>query len=400
MFEQLQMAPPDAILGLTEAFKKDPNPNKINLGVGVYKDEHGNTPIFRTVKQAEERILAAETTKDYLGIVGSAEYAAAVQRLVLGEGHKVLSEKRAATAQTPGGTAALRVAADFVKAEFPNARIWVSEPTWPNHPQVFQAAGLAIERYPYYNARNACLDFGSMLSVLETVPKGDVVLLQASCHNPTGVDPSADQWKQIASLAAKGGWLALFDFAYQGLADGLEEDAVGVRAFLGPGAEALICSSFSKNFGLYNERVGALTVVGASEEAAQKALSHIKRCIRANYSNPPAHGASIVTTILGDPMLRKGWEEEVRVMRDRINGMRCLFVETLRAKGIARDFSFLARQRGMFSFSGLTKDQVLALRTKYAIYIVENGRINVAGMTRANMDRLCEAIADVLEHGA
>ncbi|MBI5095951.1 MAG: aspartate/tyrosine/aromatic aminotransferase [Candidatus Hydrogenedentes bacterium] len=397
MFTDLTMAPADPILGLTESFKKDANPSKINLGVGVYKDEEGRTPIFQTVKKAEEMLLQKETSKDYLGISGAAEYGAGVQELVFGKSHEIIASHRAATAHTPGGTAALRVAADFIKRMLPGARIWTSDPTWANHPNVFKAAGLEVLTYPYYDEAAQGLAFDKMLAALRVIPKTDVVMFHACCHNPCGIDPTHDQWKQIAEVSAQSGFLVLFDFAYQGLGDGLEADAAGLRLFCVPGCELLICSSFSKNFGLYNERVGALTVVGATEDAAAKAFSHIKSTIRANYSNPPAHGAAIVSTILGDPALRAEWNAEVTAMRDRINGMRKLFVDTLKAKGVARDFSFLTRQKGMFSFSGLTKAQVESLRAKYALYIVGSGRINVAGMTRNNMDALCTAIADVLK---
>jgi len=391
------MAPPDPILGLTEAFRKDPNPAKIDLSAGVYRDATGKTPIFRAVKRAEERILRQETSKNYLNIQGSAEYAAAVQELLFGPEHEVLTSKRVATAHTPGGTGALRVAGDFLKKMFPGKRIWVSQPTWPNHPGVFQAAGLEVKTYPYFDAATNSLAFDEMLAALRQVPEGDVVLLHACCHNPTGIDPTSEQWNQIADVIEERRLLPLVDFAYQGLGDGLREDARGLLTLCRPGCELLIASSFSKNFGLYNERVGALTIVASSSAAAEAALSQVKLCIRANYSNPPAHGAAIVTTIWNDPELRADWEAEVQEMRDRIYEMRSLFVETLADKGVRRDFSFIARQRGMFSFSGLTPEQVETLRQKYSIYIVNSGRINVAGMTRANMDAICQAIAEVLQ---
>lgn len=397
MFNALEMAPPDPILGITEAFKKDPNPGKINLSIGVYRDAKGATPVLESVKRAEERILATEKTKNYVSPnSGTVEYCAAVQELVFGAGHEVLVSKRAATAHTPGGTGALRVAGDFIKEVLGGKRVWMSEPTWPNHPSIFQASGLELGTYPYYDAVHKSLDFDPMLEALKKVPAGDYVLLHGCCHNPTGMDPTPVQWKAIADVAAKQGWIPLFDFAYQGLADGIREDAEGLSAFLGQGRELFICSSFSKNFGLYNERVGALTLVGETEAAAEKALSHLKRVIRTNYSNPPAHGSSIVTTVLNDAELRTLWEGEVKAMRDRIAGMRQLFVDTLRAKGVLQDFSFLTKQKGMFSFSGLTKEQVARLRDVYAIYIVSSGRINVAGMTEENMNPLCKAIAEVL----
>jgi aspartate/tyrosine/aromatic aminotransferase len=397
MFEQVSPAPPDAILGLTEAFRKDPNPKKINLGVGVYKDAQGRTPVLTSVKRAEERLLQQEGTKSYLPIDGSPEYAGLVQELLFGKGHEALTSQRAVTVQAPGGTGALRVAADFVARLSPNARIWISGPTWPNHPNVFRAAGLALSTYPYFDAAHNGIHFEAMLSAIQQIPAGDVLLVHGCCHNPTGSDLTTAQWQQVAEVVAERKLLPLIDFAYQGFADGLNADAVGLLTMTRPGGELLVASSFSKNFGLYNERVGALTLVATNAAAAQNALSHLKQAIRANYSNPPSHGAAIVTTVLGDPALRRQWEAEVTEMRERINTMRHLFVEMLNEKGVTRDFSFIAQQRGMFSFSGLNNDQVKVLRDQYAIYIVGGGRINVAGMTEANMDYLCSAIAEVLK---
>ncbi|MFO7974673.1 MAG: amino acid aminotransferase [Candidatus Hydrogenedentota bacterium] len=396
MFEKLEMAPPDAILGLTAAFKADPNADKINLGVGVYQDANGRTAALPCVEAAEKRLLKAGPIEGYLPIDGAPEYAAVVQALVFGENHAVITEKRAATSQTPGGTGALRVAGDFLRTRFPPAKIWMSEPTWANHGNVFGAAGIDTAMYPYYDAASHSLAFDAMAEALEQVPAGDVVLLHGCCHNPTGVDPTAEQWRQLSDIAVKAGWLPFFDFAYQGLGAGLDEDAVGVRAFADAGCDMLVASSFSKNFGLYCQRVGALSLVASTADAAKAAQSHVKKCIRANYSNPPAHGGRLVITVLSDPELRVMWEEDVKGMRDRINGMRDLFVETLKSKGVTQDFSFIKEQKGMFSFSGLTKAQVDALRQKYSIYIVGSGRINVAGMTKKNMDYLCTAIADVL----
>lgn len=396
MFENFTPAPPDAILGLTEAFKKDPNPKKINLGVGVYKDAQGRTPVLDSVKRAEEYLLANENTKNYLSIDGSPEYAVAVQELLFGANHEILASGRSVTAQAPGGTGALRVAADFIARQFPGKRVWLSDPTWPNHPSVFKAAGLEVGTYPYFDAVANGIKFEAMLAAIRAMPAGDVLLLHGCCHNPTGADLTVAQWQQIADVVAERKLLPLIDFAYQGFGDGLEEDAAGMRLMCRPGQELLIASSFSKNFGLYNERVGALTLVANTTQAADLALGHLKLAIRANYSNPPAHGAAIVTTILRDPTLRAQWEEEVTEMRDRINQMRHLFVETLNEKGVQQDFSFIARQRGMFSFSGLTPDHVKALREQHAVYIVGSGRISVAGMTEGNMDALCTAIAAVL----
>jgi aspartate/tyrosine/aromatic aminotransferase len=396
MFQNVTPAPPDSILGLTDAFKKDPNPNKINLGVGVYKDETGNTPILASVKVAEQRLVQSEKSKTYLPIEGPAAYNNAVQAMLFGADHEIVTGKRAATAQAPGGTGALRMAADTLAKLMPNASVWVSDPTWPNHPSIFQAAGLAVKTYAYFDAKNNSVDFDAMLAALREIPAGDVVVLHGCCHNPTGVDLSAEQWQQIAETLAARGALPLLDFAYQGFAEGLEEDARGVRIVCAANSEAFVASSYSKNFGLYSERVGALTFVGQSREAAHAVLSHLKVVVRANYSNPPGHGASIVATILGDPALRAQWEAEVGEMRDRINAMRHLFVETLNQQGVEQDFSYITRQRGMFSFSGLTPEQVRILRDEYAIYIVGSGRINVAGMSERSMDYLCAAIADVL----
>ncbi|CAN5467934.1 aspartate/tyrosine/aromatic aminotransferase [soil metagenome] len=397
MFEQFTPAPPDAILGLTEAFKKDANPNKINLGVGIYKDAQGKTPILESVKRAEERILKSETTKNYLPIDGTPEYAAAVQELLFGATHEVISSQRAVTAQAPGGTGGLRVAADFIAKMMPNATVWLSDPTWPNHPSIFKAANLKVAVYPYFDAANNRVNFSAMLDAINKMPAGDVILVHACCHNPTGGDLTLEQWRQVGDAVATRHLLPLIDFAYQGFADSLQADTAGLLEMCRPASELLVSSSFSKNFGLYNERIGALTLVAANQTAAQTALSHIKQAIRANFSSPPAHGAEIVTTVLRDPALRAQWEAEVTAMRDRINTMRHLFVETLNEKGVTRDFSFIAQQRGMFSFSGLNPDQVKALREKHAVYIVGSGRISVAGMTEDNMDYLCSAIADVLK---
>jgi aspartate/tyrosine/aromatic aminotransferase len=400
MFDKLTPAPPDAILGLTEAFKKDTNPKKINLGVGVYKDAQGRTPVLASVKRAEERLLQDEATKSYLEIDGSPAYAAAVQELLFGRDHEVLAQKRVVTAQAPGGTGALRVAADFIARTSSGVSVWLSDPTWPNHPNIFRAAGLEVKTYPYFEAALNGVNFDKMMATLSQIPEGDVVVLHGCCHNPTGSDLSGEQWRRIAEIVAVRKLMPLIDFAYQGFADGLLKDAAGLLAMTqgaaGRSSELLVASSFSKNFGLYNERVGALTLVAANERVAQTALSHIKQAIRANYSNPPAHGAAIVTAVLTDPALRIQWEQEVSEMRDRINLMRHLFVETLNEKGVDHDFSFIARQRGMFSFSGLNADQVRALREEYAIYVVGGGRINVAGMTEDNMDYLCSAVANVL----
>ncbi|WP_191601672.1 amino acid aminotransferase [Marinomonas algicola] len=396
MFAHIPAAPADPILGLNDAYNNDNNPHKINLGVGVYKDEQGNTPILQSVKQAEERLLTEESTKSYLSIEGTETYRQCVQALLFGEDHPILAKKLAHTAHTPGGTGALRVAAEFIKKHLPEATVWVSNPTWANHQAIFQSVGLEVGSYAYYDAATKSLDFESLLASLSQIPEGDVVLFHGCCHNPTGIDPTKEQWQQLAKLCGKQGFLPLFDFAYQGFGVGLEEDAQGLRTFTAQVPEMLIASSFSKNFGLYNERVGALTIVCETSDHANAAFTQIKRAARTNYSNPPAHGASIVSEILSNKVLRSLWEMELQSMRTRIHDMRGLFVSTLRSKGVEQDFSFISKQQGMFSFSGLNPEQVSQLRKQFGIYIVGSGRINVAGMTHENMDPLCSAIAEIL----
>jgi len=397
MFETFEMAPPDSILGLTEAFKKDTNPDKINLSVGVYKNASGATPILRCVKEAERRLLQQEQTKGYLGIDGLPDFCRLARELLFTPDCELLTSGRAVSLQTPGGTGALRVAADFLKQMVPGASIWVSKPTWANHPNVFEAADRQVGSYRYIDASGTTLDFDGMLQSLNQIPAGDVVLLHGCCHNPTGIDPTPGQWQQIADVVQQRKLLPLIDFAYQGFGQGIDEDAFGLRTVVWPGTEAMVCSSFSKNFGLYSERVGALTLIAGSADAAQAALSHAKVSVRTNYSNPPRHGGAIVATVLANPELRAMWEEEVAEMRARIHAMRTLFVETMKQKAPQRDFSFIASQCGMFSFSGLTPVQVDELKSKHAVYIVTSGgRMNVAGMTERNMDRLCAAIASVL----
>ncbi len=396
MFEQVSMAPADPILGLTDAFKKDQRAEKINLGVGIYKNESGLTPILASVKEAEKRLLAQETTKSYLTIEGIAEYASAVQTLLFGKDAEIIKSKRARTAQAPGGTGALRTAADFAVNKLGIKKIWVSNPTWANHGNVFKTAGLEVASYDYYNAESKDLDFDAMLKSLQAVEAGELVLFHGCCHNPTGIDPTREQWQVLAELIAELGAIPFFDFAYQGFARGIEEDAQGLRIFAEYNKELLVANSFSKNFGLYNERVGGITLVAEDSEIAESAFSQIKTVIRANYSNPPAHGAAVVTTILNDAQLYQQWQQEVADMRERIQEMRDLFVATLKEKGVAGDFSFISRQNGMFSFSGLSAEQVQRLKEEFAVYIVGSGRISVAGMTKENMQPLCDALAKVI----
>ena len=393
MFESLQMAPPDAILGLNELFHKDPNPDKINLSVGVYRDESGITPILECVKQAEARLLTEESSKSYLGMDGLAEFGQLVKELIFGAEP---ADQRAVTLQTPGGTGALRVAADFLRHRVGAERIWVSSPTWANHPSIFKAAGLEVESYSYLASDSLELDFNALTDSLTQIPAGDVVCLHACCHNPTGVDPSGEQWEEIARICKQNKILPLVDFAYQGFGDGLVEDTTAINCFMKNGTEMLICSSFSKNFGLYCERIGALTIVADGADAAQAALSHAKLAVRTNYSNPPKHGGAIVAMVLGDEQLLASWQHDVAAMRQRIHEMRSAFVSSMKDRNSSRDFSFIEKQRGMFSYSGLTSLQVDRLREEFSVYAVGSGRINVAGMTPGNMDRLCDAIAAVL----
>ncbi len=398
MFEQVSLAPPDAIFGLSEAFKKDPNPDKINLGAGVYKDEEGRTPVLASVKEAEARILKRESSKVYLPIDGAPEYGEAVQDLILGRENPAVENRRAVTAHGPGGTGALRVAGELLKRVRPTATVWLSAPTWPNHPQILDAVGLETATYPYFDRQSNGLDFSGMIDALSKAAANDVVLLHGCCHNPSGVDPTPEQWARIGEVLRERQAMPLLDFAYQGFASGIREDAMGIRTLCEHLPELIICNSFSKNLGLYNERVGALTVVAASEERALAVRSQVKSLIRANYSNPPVHGSAIVTTILGDAELRSRWQQELTLMRERIHAVRRRFASELDTRGVKLSPAgndFIVKQEGMFSFSGLDREQVAKLRAEHAIYIVGSGRLNVAGMTENNLPRLCDAIAAV-----
>ena len=396
MWQKIEAAPADSILGLTEAFRNDPNPQKVNLGVGVYKDEAGKTPILDCVKAAEKVLLERENTKSYLPISGDPTYAAEVQKLLFGEAGEVIASGRAATAHAPGGTGALRVGGDLLKKFYPNARVWISKPTWANHKGVFKTAGFELAEYDYYNSASRAVDFEAMVKSLENVPSGDVVLLHACCHNPSGVDLTNDQWTRVAAIGAARGWIPFLDFAYQGFGEGVAEDRFGIEAFAATGVDFFVASSFSKNFGLYNERTGALTIVSPTAAEAAVAMSHLKTTIRVIYSNPPAHGGLVVATILSNPALRAQWLDELAAMRDRIKSMRVALVEGLAARQVKGDFSSIISQRGMFSFSGLSDEVVQWLRANKAIYVVAGGRINLAGLTRANIDYVCDAIAEAM----
>lgn len=398
MFQSVQPAPPDAILGLTEAFRADPNPDKINLAVGVYKDEHGQTPTLAAVREAERWLLDNEPTKAYLGMDGSPGYGRATRRLLFGGASDLVDNGRAVTFQCPGGTGALRVAADYLAQNHPDATLWLSTPTWPNHPAIFAAAGVKTRNYAYLDLKTNTLDFDAMTARLDNIEPGDVVLLHGCCHNPTGVDPAVKQWVAIAKLLKQKQAIPLVDFAYQGFADGLQEDAAGLRAVLGVCEEVLVCSSYSKNFGLYRERVGALTVVASTPGVAGAVQSQVKSVVRRNYSNPPAHGGLVVEHILSEESLTQQWIDELAQMRSRVNSMRSALRQGLDQRGVSLNpegNGFIEQQRGMFTMSGLTKEQVDKLKSDFAIYIVGSGRINVAGITPGNVDALCDAVASV-----
>lgn len=396
MFQSVEPAPPDAILGLSDAFRADPSSNKVNLTVGVYTDATGVTPVMACVKSAERILLDQETSKTYLGIDGLPAYDQFVPRLMLGTNHVAITEQRVITAQTPGGTGALRVAADWLSTSFPGSTVWLSTPTWPNHPHVFHAGHCQTKSYAYYDTARNEIDFPAMCESLSQVQPGDVVVLHGCCHNPTGADLKDTQWNEVAALLKQHQAIPLVDFAYQGLAEGLDEDAAGLRVLADALDELIVCSSFSKNFGLYRERVGALTLVADSSDAASAVLSRLKKCIRSNYSNPPAHGASIVATVLENPELRQQWQAELTEMRNRINGMRRQLAEIVTDMDGPLDFSFMHQQRGMFSLTGLSPEQVQRLREERSVYIVGNSRINLAGLNRTNVQYVAEAIASVL----
>lgn len=398
MWKSVTAAPADSILGLTEAFNNDPNPNKVNLGAGVYKDDQGVTPVLDCVKDVERILLGTEQSKSYLPIAGDPVYTACVQRLIFGENSEVINSSRAATAHAPGGTGALRIGAELIRAFRPAAAVWVSSPTWANHNGIFAAAGFEVKSYPYYNSDTKGLNYEQMIQALAQVPAGDVVLLHGCCHNPSGVDLNDEQWAEVAALAADKGWLGFIDFAYQGFGTSVESDRRSVEEFAATGCDFFVASSFSKNFGLYNERTGAITVISPSAAETEVALSHLKATVRVCYSNPPAHGGLIVRSILSEPALEKSWRSELAQMCNRIVDIRTALVDGLARRGVDQDFSYIRQQRGMFSFSGLTDETVAWLRQQKAIYVVGGGRINIAGLTSANIDYVCDAIAEALKH--
>ncbi|MCQ4347233.1 aspartate/tyrosine/aromatic aminotransferase [Pseudomonas stutzeri] len=393
-FQSVARVPGDPILGLMEAFRADPSPAKLDLGVGVYKDAAGRTPIMAAVKQAEQRLLSSETTKGYTGGHGDAEFGEQLLRLVLGQDSPLLAGQRAGTTQTPGGTGALRLSADFLAHCLPGRGIWLSDPTWPIHETIFAEAGLRVGHYPYVGEGNR-LDVAAMLAALERVPSGDVVLLHACCHNPTGFDLSRDDWRKVLEIVRRRELLPLIDFAYQGFGDGLEEDAWAVRLFAAELPELLITSSCSKNFGLYRERTGALIVCAADHAKLLDVRSQLASLARNLWSTPPAHGAAVVATILGDPLLSVQWQSELEAMRERVLRLRHGLVEALQPFGLAERFAHIAVQRGMFSYTGLDPEQVRRLRAESSVYLVGSGRANVAGLDEQRLGELAAAIARV-----
>ncbi|VFP82855.1 amino acid aminotransferase [Candidatus Erwinia haradaeae] len=396
MFELIKKAPRDPILDLNHLFHIDNHDNKINLGIGVYKDSFGRTPVLASVKKAEVLLLEHEITKHYLNIEGLSHFGRYTQELLFGPLSPLITQKRIRTAQTPGGTGALRITADFLASQSHAKKIWISNPSWPNYNNIFYAAGFEVVTYKYYDAVKNSLDFKAMIESLSAVCAGDVVLLQGCCHNPTGIDLSTAQWKYLANLSLDKGWLPVFDFAYQGFSLGLEQDATSLRTFSSIHPELIVCSSYSKNFSLYNERVGALTIVASHSTIADTVFSCIRSTIRANYSTPPSHGAAVVVTILQNNDLRTQWEQELTTMRQRIKQMRQLLAQNLNKKIKKGDFNFLTTQTGMFSLLRLTQQQLLRLRSEFGVYIVQEGRVNIAGITLDNISCICDALAAVL----
>ncbi|HEY2409598.1 MAG TPA: amino acid aminotransferase [Polyangiaceae bacterium] len=395
-FAHVTLAPADPILGLTDAFNADANPKKVNLGVGVYQNASGKIPVLEVVREAEKRWYEKEDSKGYLPIDGAVAYTKEVQKLLFGEGSPLIGERKVVTAQALGGTGALKLGADFLRRFLPESGLWISAPSWENHRAVFETAGFKVSEYPYYDAKSYGLDFAGMQSALRELPARSIVVLHACCHNPTGVDLDAGQWAEVVRIVKSRDLVPFIDFAYQGFGDGIVEDALALRAFASESVPCLIASSFSKSFSLYRERVGAITFVTGDADESARVTSQLKRVIRTNYSNPASHGGQIAALILGDPELRKKWEAELGEMRERIRSMRTRFVDLLAEKGASRDFSFVARQKGMFSYSGLDLERVRRLRSEFGLYIVDSGRICVAALNDKNLDYVTDAIAKVL----
>ncbi len=396
LFSSIEMAPRDPILGITEAYNADANPAKVNLGVGVYTDDNGKVPLLECVKRAEAQLNAAAAPRSYLPIDGLASYDKLVQALVFGVDAPAVTEGRAITVQSLGGTGGLKIGADFLKRFSPDAEVWISDPSWENHRALFESAGFVVKTYPYYDAASRGVNFTGLLKALEGARAGTVIVLHACCHNPSGVDLTDSQWDQVIEVVGRRQLVPFLDLAYQGFSRSIDEDGAVVRRFAATGRALLVSNSFSKSFSLYGERIGAFNLVASSREEAQRILSQIKRVVRTNYSNPPTHGAQIVATVLGTPELRALWENELSGMRDRIKAMRQSFVAKLKARLPAQDFSFVAHQNGMFSFSGLSQAQVARLKSEFSVYAVDSGRICVAALNTRNIDTVVEAIASVL----
>ncbi len=392
----VSLAPRDPILGITEGYNADSNARKVNLGVGVYYDDAGKVPLLECVKRAEKKLVDSMPPRSYLPIDGIPAYDKRVQELVFGADSRAIAEKRVVTVQALGGTGGLKLGADFLKRIAPGAKVWISDPSWENHRALFEFAGFEVGVYPYYDAATHGLDFNGMLRALEALPAQSVVVLHACCHNPTGVDLSPAQWQAVLAVVQKRNLIPFLDFAYQGFAEGVLEDSHAVRLFAAAMSPVFVSNSFSKSFSLYGERVGALSIVAASEDEAVRALSQLKRTVRTNYSNPPTHGGQIVAAVLGDADLRILWEQELSQMRERIKVMRVALVEKIAQRVPGRDYSFVTRQRGMFSYSGLTKQQVDRLREEFSIYAVDSGRICVAALNTRNIDYVADGIAKVI----
>jgi len=393
---RVEMAPGDPILGVTDAFNADPNPKRINLGVGVYYDENGKVPVLECVRRVERDMLETVAPRGYLPIDGLPAYDRAVRELAFGAESAVIKEGRAVTVQAVGGTGALKIAADFLRRITPAAEVWISEPSWENHRQLFEGAGFPVSAYPYYDPATHGLNFTGMVEALGKLPAGTIVVLHACCHNPTGVDLTPDQWTQVIETVKARALVPILDIAYQGFADGVEADSAVIRRFVEACSPVFVANSFSKSFSLYGERVGALSVATETSEEAARVLSQLKRVVRANYSNPPTFGAKAVATVLGTPELRELWDKELGHMRDRIKAIRRALVEKVQARAPGFDFSFVMRQRGLFSYSGLSKQQVRRLRDEFSIYAIDTGRLCVAALNSKNIDPVADAIAKVI----
>jgi aromatic-amino-acid transaminase len=396
LFSAVEMAPRDPILGLNEQFNADTNPNKCNLGVGVYYDDSGKLPLLECVKAAEKQMMEAPKARGYLPIDGIAAYDSAVKNLVFGADSEAVKSGRVATIQALGGTGGLKVGADFLRKLNPGAKVLISDPSWENHRALFSQAGFKVEAYPYYNAARRGIDFDGMLTALNAAPEGTVVLLHACCHNPTGYDITPAQWDQVIAAVKSRKLVPFLDMAYQGFGAGIAEDGAVIGKFVASGQDFFVATSFSKSFSLYGERVGALSVLCENKEEADRVLSQLKIVIRANYSNPPTHGGQVVATVLNTPALRALWEKELAAMRVRIKDMRRAMVERLKAAGVKQDMSFITQQVGMFSYSGLTKDQMVRLRTEFGVYGTDTGRMCVAALNSKNIDHVCASIAKVI----